>query len=148
MCQKSSSCVPKSDANGFKCHPFIGGQNHGIIGDASFGFMCYNFFWFMDVHIWTWHICSCDQFHKLIMGTLSCDSETFWNHWYDWICNGSLGVAYVKDEVGNMSTLAQTLILVVRYALLALRVLWQTSHFQQNMPICKLAIIPMFVLVF
>jgi len=28
----------------------------------------------------------------------------------------------VKDEVGDMSTLAQTLILVVRYALLAFRV--------------------------
>jgi hypothetical protein len=41
---KSSSCVPKSDANGSTCHPFIGGQNHGIIGDAIFGFLCYNFF--------------------------------------------------------------------------------------------------------
>jgi hypothetical protein len=73
-----------------------------------------------------------DTFSKLIVGTLSCDSGAFWNHWYDWICNGNVGVAYVKDEVGDMSTLAQTLILVVRYALLAFRVPWQTSHFQQT----------------
>lgn len=74
---KSSSCVPKSNANGFTCHPFIGGQNHRVIGDASFGFLCYNFFWLMDVRIWTWHICSCHYFHKLIVGTLPCDSGTF-----------------------------------------------------------------------
>ncbi len=42
VCQNPQ--VPKSDANGSTCHPFIGGQNHGIIGDASFGFLCYNFF--------------------------------------------------------------------------------------------------------
>jgi hypothetical protein len=145
---KSSSCVPKSNANGFTCHPFIGGQNHRVIGDACFGFLCYNLFWLMDVRVWTWHICSCHYFHKLIVGTLSCDSGTFWSHWYDWICNGNVRIAYVKDEVGNMSTFAQTLILMVRYVFLALKIPWQTSHYQQNMTICKLAIILMFVLVF
>ncbi len=48
---KSFSCVSKLKSNGWKCHPFIGDQNHGKICDANFGFLCYNnnFYWFVNV---------------------------------------------------------------------------------------------------
>jgi hypothetical protein len=39
---KSLSCVSKSKVNSSTYHPFINGQNHGIIYDANFGLLCYN----------------------------------------------------------------------------------------------------------
>ncbi len=39
---KFPSCVSKSKVNGSMYHPFISGQNHGIICDANFGLLCYS----------------------------------------------------------------------------------------------------------
>jgi hypothetical protein len=76
--------------NGSTCHRFIGGQDHGPLCDANFGFLHYNNYFLkiyecpiLDIiHSLLWLVLSIHS-----NGTLPCDSGTIWSHSYNWSYN-------------------------------------------------------------